>query len=471
MSVDAMYNICRYNGLTPDNWRYYMRIVRVLLLIAISMLLFYGGCRDNSAGSVDTVIVLSPHSDNIKFEIEQGFKEYYLANYGKEVQIDWRNIGGGGSAILGYIRNIYSRSGSCGIDVLYGAGETPHQYLAAEGLLESYKPADDYFLAVPEVFSGMRLYDPDHYWHGTVLSSFGFLCNKELLASLGLEVPQSWHDLGKSEYRGHIMLADPGQSSSMAAAYEMILQSQPDWHEGWKKLLDILANAKKFTSSSSTAANAPVIGEAVIAACIDYYGALAVMQAPDKLGFISPKGGTGFTPDPIAILKNPPGPAAARRFVDYVLSFEGQALWGLKPGVPLGPKESPLNRPPIRRDFYDKYADMMPEWLVKPYEAQPLEINADLREKRYDVLIELVRAAAIDAGDDLRKAAVIVDAAGNAALSEKFYALPPDIDTVEKLADVHDKLSGDTYRSELRRRWAKFFRDKYAYIIENSASF
>ncbi len=424
------------------------------------------GCRDNSGEGIDKVIVLSPHSDNIKYEIERGFKAYYKAKYGTDVAVDWRDIGGGGSAILSYIRNVYSRSETTGIDILFGAGETPHQYLAAEGLLESFAPAGDYLAAVPEFFGGTRLYDKDHFWHGTVLSSFGFIYNKQLLKDLSLALPLSWEDLGQKEYYGRIMLADPSQSSSIAAAYEMILQSEKDWPAAWVKLFNILSNAKKFTSSSSAATVAPGIGEAVIAACIDYYGALAVQQDPTKLGYVSPKGGTGFTPDPISMLKNMPNKETAKRFVDYVLSFEGQSLWALMPGAADGPEKSCLNRLPIRRDVYEKYGDIMPQWLARPYSEQPIVIDPVLREKRYNVMIELVKAAAVDNSAAMMAARKVINNSDDETLKAMFYKLPDNVDEVSEVYLVHDKLSDDAYLQQLRRDWSQFYRDKYAAIVK-----
>ena len=446
-------------------------IKRILIIAAAVGCLMLGiavpGCRDSSDTGAAGVIVLSPHSDNIKYEIERGFKAYYKAAYGQDVSIDWRDIGGGGSAILSYIRNVYSRSETCGIDVLFGAGETPHQYLAAEGLLDAYEPAGDYSAAVPEFFGGTRLYDKDHYWHGSVLRSFGFIYNKQLLKDLSLSVPLSWDDLGKKEYYGRIMLADPSQSSSIAAAYEMILQSEKDWQKAWEKLFNILSNAKKFTSSSSAATVAPGIGEAVIAACIDYYGALAVQQDTEKLGYISPRGGTGFTPDPISILKNAPNREIARRFVDYTLSFEGQALWALKPGDAGGPEKSSLSRPPIRRDVYEKYGELMPEWLAKPYSMPPVIIDPALREQRYDVMIELVKAAAVDNSAAMTAARKVVNETGDEKLREMFYKLPDNVDDIGKIFIVHSKLSDETYLQQLRRDWSQFYRDKYAEILKD----
>lgn len=443
-------------------------ILNKLLIVLLLTAAFIQGCKQDSSDVKDKVVILSPHSDNIKYEIEKGFKAYYLDNYGKEASIDWRNIGSGGSGILSYIRNVYSRSETCGIDIFFGAGNTPHQYLADEGLLEQYQPKADYLAATDAVFSGSRMYDKDHLWHGVVLSSFGILYNKQLLKQLDLTIPGSWEDLGKSEYHNHIILADPSLSSSIATTYEMIVQSEADWQHGWSKLLNILGNAKKFTAGSSTATNATVIGEAVIAACIDYYGALAVQQSPDDLGYISPKAGTGFTPDPISILKNPPNKLAATRFVDYVLSFEGQALWALMPTHPLGPEKTALNRSPIRKDFYDKYADNMADWLVKPYSQPPMEVDESLRSNRYDVIIELVKAAAIDNASSLSQAKKIIDSKSDQNAANLFYTLPENVDSNEKIMEIHNKLSDDVYRQQLRRSWSKFFRDKYAAIIKGS---
>jgi len=297
-----------------------------------------------------------------------------------------------------------------------------------------------------------------------VLSSFGFIYNKALLQELSLTVPATWDELGGKQYCGYIMLADPSQSSSIAAAYEMILQSEKDWHKGWKKLFNILSNAKKFTSSSSAATNAPVIGEAVIAACIDYYGALAVQQDPDKLGYVSPAGGTGFTPDPISILKNAPNRETAKRFIDYVLSVEGQALWALMPGTSGGPEKSCLNRSPIRRDVYEKYGESMPLWIVKPYSGEPVIIDPAVRESRYDVMIELVKAAAVDNSAAMMKARRVVEESGDAKLKELFYKLPDDVNDMDKIFAIHAKLSDETYLQQLRQQWAKFFTDKYAQI-------
>ena len=43
------------------------------------------------------------------------------------------------------------------------------------------------------------------------------------------------------------------------------------------------------------------------------------------LVYVSPTGQTAFSPDPIAILKNPPHPKLAQQFVDFMTSEQAQA--------------------------------------------------------------------------------------------------------------------------------------------------
>ncbi|MGE4285694.1 MAG: ABC transporter substrate-binding protein [Phycisphaerae bacterium] len=440
--------------------------MKKLLIVILASLAFISGCgKSGPAEKTDKVVIISPHNENIKMEIERGFKAWYKESFDADVQVDWRDIGGGGSSILNYLRNIYKMSDTCEVDILFGSGDAPHQYLSAEGLLEKYNPPADFLANVDPVFSGMRMYDENGCWYGTVLSSFGFVYNKMILRELGLAEPKVWEDLGTSDMRGNLILADPSQSSSIAAAYEMVLQSENDWHKSWKKLFAILANAKKYTSSSGAAANAPVIGEAAVAACIDYYGAMYVAKEPEKLGYVSPKGGTGFTPDPISILKNPPNKETAKRFMDFVLSIEGQRLWALPVGHPDGPEKYCLNRPPVRKDFYDAYGDDMPAWIAKPYSSDPIEVDAELRKKRYDVIVLLVKTSAVENPALLREAKGFVDAAGG-ALDEEFYALPENIQSIEDIYKLHELVTDDAARQKITSGWSQFFRDKYKSVIE-----
>ena len=45
-------------------------------------------------------------------------------------------------------------------------------------------------------------------------------------------------------------------------------------------------------------------------------------------------------------------PELATRFIEFILSPEGQKLWGLKAGAPGGPEKMALRNMPLRRDYY-----------------------------------------------------------------------------------------------------------------------
>jgi ABC-type Fe3+ transport system substrate-binding protein len=451
----------------------YWSVVRPVVFFVMSALFGFAalsGCGKNpsGAGQETTLVVMTPHNENIRYEFEEAFKEYCKTTYGTDVTVQWRDAGSGSSSILQYLTNVYSRTETSGIDVLFGGGEYPFQQMDKAGLLVPLKFTEDTLANIPATFGGMEMYSPDKTWCGNVLSSFGFLYNKELITQLGIQPPKQWEDLASKEFYDLSVLADPTQSGSIAAAFEMIVQSEKEWHQGWKKLLSILSNAKKFTDSSGDAANAPVLGEAVVSVCIDFYGSMRVADAPDKLGYVSPTGQTGFTPDPIAILKNPPNPVLAQRYVDFVLSLQGQAIWALPPGHPNGPKRYLLNRTPIRSDFFAKYDKDIPAWITRPYaEGTTLVVDAKLRAIRYGVLAKLVRAAAIDNIKLMKRAKLkLMEKNFPDDLSALFYELPANIDTTEEVFTIAEPLE-DTAKAEvIMTDWTTFFRERYKQIIE-----
>lgn len=439
-------------------------------VIGMALGLVMGGCgRQPESGSSGPVVlsVITPHNENIKYEFSRAFSEYARQTYGWDVRFQWRDVGGGSSSILQYLRNVYAKADTSGIDVLFGGGEYTFQYLDAEELLEPLEVGEDVWETIPALFGGMEMYSQKKTWCGNVLSSFGFLYNKELLKQLNVAEPTSWEDLGRPEYFDLVILADPTQSGSQAAANEMIVQTEPTWPQGWAKLLLILSNAKKFTDSSGAAARAPSLGECAVSVCIDFYGMMYVSEASQKLGYVSPKGQTAYTPDPIAVLKNPPHREAAQAFAAFVLSRRGQGLWGLPAGHPEGPQRYRLNRTPIRRDFYELYGASGAVLAANPYEAGgELKIDAKLREVRYGVLAELVYSAAIENASLLREAKRrILQQQMDPSLVAKLTKLPENIDTIEEIYAIGEQLKNRAAAERIRTDWTAYFRSQYQKIL------
>ncbi len=411
------------------------------------------------------LIAISPNNQNIESEFAKAFSLAHAQTYGQRVEIEWNNVGGGGSKILEYLRNIYSKADTAGMDIVWGGGDVMFQRLTADGILQPMKISDDMKANIPATFGGLAMYDVDGYWCGSAVSGFGFLYNATTLTQLSLEPPKLWDDLGSARFFGLVALADPTQSASAATANEMIVQSGNDWPSGWAKLLAVLSNAKRFYDGASTAADA-VIAEAPIAACIDFYGAMRVAKYPEDLVYVNPVGQTAFNPDPIGILKNPPNPELAQRFIDFVLSAQGQALWACKVGTESGPVEYDLMRLPIRKDVYEKYAPDLSPWISNPYlGSDQMKLDVEVSRMRANVLPQLVKAAAIDNIKGLKKAkAKLIETNFEAYRMMDFNLLPNNLATLDLLAETARRLTDETQGELIVTQWQRFFADKYERI-------
>jgi ABC-type Fe3+ transport system substrate-binding protein len=415
-----------------------------------------------------TLVIISPHNENIRNEYEWAFSLHHAVRYGQKVVFEWRDVGGGGSAITHYLQNVYGRGEAPGIDVLWGGGEFVHIPLADKGVLVPLALSADVLANVPAELGGVRMMDPQRRWVGTAVSAFGFVYNAGMLRRCGIAPPADWADLGDRRFAGLLCLADPTQSGSAAATYQMIVRSGRDWPDGWAKLLAVLSNAKRFAGGAGQAANAPLLGEALVAACIDFYGAMRSAEAPDQIVYVSPRGQTTFGPDPIAILKGAPHPDLASRFVDFVMSARGQALWALPVGAPDGPVRSALARQPIRRDVYDLYRGKMLEAIVDPFRAgQTMELSGFRKRIHFGVLRQLVAAAAVDNLRDLRAAKRRLIAGDvDPRLLAAFNRLPDNVATLQAMRQTGRSMKDPADRERIVTAWQQFFRAKYRRIAE-----
>jgi len=462
----------------------------VAVLVALSVLGFTAGCGGSEQSDprlpetdkrvrekwgkpydeLDTVrlVVISPHNVDIEKEYEAAFTLHHAIEYGQKVDIEWRDVGGGGSAILRFLRGRYERNKTSDIDVVWGGGDYNFRKMASEDILQAMEIPPDALANIPERFCGLRMYDERRRWCGSAISGFGFLYNAPLLELLNCSPPGRWEDLADPRFHGLVGLADPTQSGSATAAYAMIIQSTGDWQKGWARLLGILGNVKKFYAGAGDAADAPGLGEAPLATCIDFYGVNRVAKYPNSLVYLSPKGQTAFNPDPIAILKGPPHPQLAQRFVNYVLSEQGQAMWALRVGTDGGPIRSPLGRQPIRKDIYGKYGRQFLDRVINPYEAgYEMQLDTELWSVSFGVLRQLVHAAAVSNRDGLTAARKkLIDSGFDAELSAEFNRLPDNVATIEQARRTGALLSDEKQADIIVTDWTTFFRDKYRRISQ-----
>lgn len=380
------------------------------------------------------LVIVTPHNEQIRWEFKRAFERWYDAKFGERVQVMW-STPGGTSEIRKLLISEYTAALEAGIppggnaDLLWGGGSYEFSQLSRPiEITVDNEPRSVSVLAPIEVtpawlesiygdgmIADQALFDAGHRWFGTALSSFGIVFNRDALVGLGVSTPGTWQDLAVPEYDGWITMVDPGMSGSVTTAFEAILQRR-GWVDGWRILRRLAANARSFAGSSTKGPIEVAAGETAAAVCIDFYGryeaqrtrdaavkaGLAGADAIGRVGYVDPPGETVIDPDPIGQLTGAPNPELARRFIDFVLSREGQALWQFPvTSSGLGPTDFELRRLPIRRSMYRddfvRFVDKVDPWTIATPVAAP---NRAMRA----FIAPLFRAMALDQAEALQDA-------------------------------------------------------------------
>lgn len=510
-----------------------IRLAIVLLLVVIvglPLVIRPSGEESGYTNQADeTLVVITPHNEQIRYEIERAFNAHRLAQEKPTVAFDWRTSGGTSDlrkTVLSQFAQL-ARHGredeGIGVDLFFGGGEYEHYKLkqgvsspdaATDGpkRISVSVPIDIDQTALEEIYpqtsiGGERLYDPDRHWLGVALASFGIVYNNDVLGMLDLPKPQTWDDLTAPAYRDWIALADPGHSGSISATYNTILR-RLGWTDGWSVLRRVFANARYFASGASKVPVDVSSGDAAAGMCIDFYGRYqAGVIGRDRVGYISPARSLGnrqvsmtaTTADPISLLRGAPNPQLAQEFILWALSKPAQRLWQRSVGEPDGPAKFQLRRLPIRRDLYtDEEKQYWIDAQVEPFEtALPVP---DAMPDFYGAVAVVSHAMAIDIQEDLVAAWNALQRTPDShpnkmKMLELFDAMPPELtltwpnddlatnwrsiilnpddsryETVAKtLSDFYAGVSsrGMDHREQLERklRWTKFFRDNYQQIV------
>ena len=409
--------------------------------------------------AVETLQIISPHWEGIKYEFRRGFRRWYFEQTEKKVDIEWLEIGGG-SDIMRHLESEYTSNPDGGrIDIVFGGGPDFFRRLQKRNFLQTYRLPDDLLNAIPPTCAGVPMYDPEFHWYGAALSSFGLVYNKVILRDRGLSFPDSWEDLGNPELFTWIGAADPGKSSSVHMMFEIVLQAY-----GWEKGMDIIsrmgANARYFSDSSSQIPQDVALGEVAIGMCIDFYaGAKIAEVGVDRVGFAMPEGMTVINPDPIGILKGAPQLESSRAFLRYVLSRPGQQRWMYKEGIPGGPTRFGLARLGVMTELYKD----APEKLL--VESNPFlrkggfEYNSPKGSSRWQLMNDFIRTAIIDTHEDAVKAwkALKKNGLPPEAL-RKFGEVPLSEDEFMALTK---QWKNPEFREKTRSEWVRWFRNKY----------
>lgn len=202
-------------------------------------------------------------------------------------------------------------------DVWHGGPADSYVIAAERGLLAAYRS--------PEAATVAERYkDPAGFWTGVYVGVLGFCSNALVLDRLGLAAPASWDDLLAPQLANRVSAPNPlssGTGYTMVWTQRVRLGTDEATIE-YLRAFD--ANVLQYTNSGLAPAGIAARGEAAVAITFSQHCIRAIDQGSDQLIVTYPKAGTGFEIGSVAVLTGARDPEAARRYVDYAISREGQ---------------------------------------------------------------------------------------------------------------------------------------------------
>ena len=153
--------------------------------------------------------------------------------------------------------------------------------------------------------------DDRHQLFNYSASAVGITYNKKQIKT----VPTDWDDLKASDYHNGVTIPDPktsGSSLDFINVYQM--------KHGQSLLKALKQNGAEIGGANKEVLDAVVTGQKkAIFGGVDYMS-IAAIKKGEALGFVYPKSGTLVNPRPAMILKASQHQAAAKQFIDYLLS-------------------------------------------------------------------------------------------------------------------------------------------------------
>ena len=205
------------------------------------------------------------------------------------------------------------------VDVWHSAGVDSAKIVAEEGLLDTYQSP---LLAELHPWAQQAARDSGYTLTPINLGAVGFGYNSDLLAKKRMPEPKCWTDLAKPVYKGEIQMAEPASSATAFVMVTAILQIMGE-EKGWAFLKALHPNINQYTRSGAAGIRAAGRGETGIGiAFLSDSVAQAVQGFPVKT--VAPCEGSGFEMPGVTIVKNAKNPNLARKWVDFVLSVDGQ---------------------------------------------------------------------------------------------------------------------------------------------------
>ena len=257
-------------------------------------------------------------------------------------------------------------AGNLSFDALHVANLAPYVTMARAGQLLDYKSPE--LAAYPDDSHDGGL------WATARVIGVIMAYNKNVLPPD--KAPKSWTDMLKPEFKGKkLVIQDSAAGTAFNQMYILEKMLGVDFMKKWG------AQQPVIVSTSAQLIDLLVRGEALVGATVDHFRAFEPDAVKAGIVGVYPTEGMPLAIAPIAILKGAPHPNAARLFVDFVLSKEGNTMLNLeifgvysyRKDVPPPQGQLPLaeTKPLLPKDLadYEKASGNFPERFDSYFKA------------------------------------------------------------------------------------------------------
>jgi iron(III) transport system substrate-binding protein len=206
-------------------------------------------------------------------------------------------------------------------DVWWAGPGDSYLQAAEEGLLETYRsPAVAQLWPWAQRISDISKDRVSGVYGGIIAIGY----NTEIVAKKKLPVPACWKDLLNPAYKGEVMLGNPNASGTaylMLATLVQVMGEEPAF-DYMKKLN---ANVNQYARSGIGPMTAVTRGETALGSTV-LHGVINEIARGFPVLPVLPCEGVGYEIGSTAIIKGTRHPEAAKRFVDFALSPQGQQI-------------------------------------------------------------------------------------------------------------------------------------------------
>lgn len=224
----------------------------------------------------------------------------------------------GSGEVLAQIR---AESANPRADVWFGGTGDPHLAAAEENLTQAYQSPN---LNQLHDWARKQAEQSGYRTVGIYAGLLGIGYNPELLAKRGAQAPACWADLLKPEFKGEVQMANPASSGTAYVMIATLVQLMGE-EQAFDYLKRLHPNINQYTRSGTAPIKAVARGETT--ASISFmHDAVTEAQAGFPVRANAPCEGTGYEIGSLSIVRGARNLTQARRFADWALTAEAQAL-------------------------------------------------------------------------------------------------------------------------------------------------